>query len=182
MAKTNIGSMSVEQLLQLRDDIGKELNRNSTELRSQLARLGGEIASSRGRGGSLKGKKVPPKYRDRSGNTWAGRGAKPRWLVAAIKEGKKLEDFAIEKTAPGRKRRKKINSLLLLAASRLPGLAILLLLRFQLQFQTAGNRSREHQTAESQRFQYLSYAVFAYLYCNLTYLIAVSKDAKILNR
>jgi hypothetical protein len=47
MAKTNIGSMSVEQLLQLRDDIGKELNRNSTELRSQLARLGGEIASSR---------------------------------------------------------------------------------------------------------------------------------------
>ena len=61
MAKTNLGSMSVEQLLQLRDDIGKELNRKSTELRSQLARLGGEIASSRGRGGSaLKGKKVPP--------------------------------------------------------------------------------------------------------------------------
>ena len=43
----------------------------------------------------------------RSGNTWAGRGAKPRWLVAAIKEGKKLEDFAVEKTTPGRKRRKK---------------------------------------------------------------------------
>jgi DNA-binding protein H-NS len=69
--------------------------------------LGGDIAPGRGRGGSLKGKKVPPKYRDRSGNTWAGRGAKPRWLVAAIKEGKKLEDFAIEKTAIGRKRRKK---------------------------------------------------------------------------
>ena len=107
MPKTNLGSMSVEQLLQLRDDVGKELNRKSTELRSQLARLGGDIASGRGRGGSLKGKKVPPKYRDTSGNTWAGRGAKPRWLVAAIKEGKKLEDFAIEKTAPGRKRRKK---------------------------------------------------------------------------
>ena len=44
MAKTNLGSMSVEQLLQLRDDVGKELNRKSTELRSQLARLGGEIA------------------------------------------------------------------------------------------------------------------------------------------
>ena len=52
MAKTNLGSMSVEQLLQLRDDVGKELNRKSTELRSQLARLGGEIAPSRGRGGS----------------------------------------------------------------------------------------------------------------------------------
>ena len=48
--------------------------------------------------------------------------------------------------------------------------------------QTAANRSREHQAAESQQFQYLSYAVFAYLYCNLTYLIEVSKDAKILNR
>src|SRR5258705_13964999 len=107
MPKTQLGSMSVEQLLQLRDDIGKELNRKSTELRSQLARLGGEIASSRGRGGSLKGKKVPPKYRDTSGNTWAGRGAKPRWLVAAIKEGKKLEDFAIEKTARKRRAKKK---------------------------------------------------------------------------
>ena len=108
MAKTNLSSMSVDQLLQLRDDVGKELNRKSTELRSQLARLGGEIASSRGRGGStLKGKKVPPKYRDSAGNTWAGRGAKPRWLVAAIKEGKKLEDFAIEKTARKRRAKKK---------------------------------------------------------------------------
>src|SRR5262245_43236933 len=67
----------------------------------QLARLGSEVAPS-GRS-SLRGKKVPPKYRDRAVDTWAGRGAKPRWLVAAIKEGKKLEDFAIEKTA--RKRR-----------------------------------------------------------------------------
>ena len=108
MAKTKLGSMSVEQLLQLRDDVGKELNRKSAELQSQLARLGGEIASSRGRAGSiLRGKKVPPKYRDRAGNTWAGRGAKPRWLVAAIKEGTKLEDFAIEKTARKRRAKKK---------------------------------------------------------------------------
>ena len=108
MPKTKLSSMSVEQLLQLRDDIGKELNRKTVVLRSQLARLGGEIAPGRGRAGSvLRGKKVPPKYRDRSGNTWAGRGARPRWLVAAIKEGKKLEDFAIEKTATARKRRKK---------------------------------------------------------------------------
>ena len=122
MPKTKLSSMSVEQLLQLRDDIGKELNRKSIELRNQLAKLGGEIASSRGhRGSVLRGKKVPPKYRDRAGNTWAGRGAKPRWLVAAIKEGKKLEDFAIEKPAPAKEAKKKINSLLLLAASRLPG-------------------------------------------------------------
>jgi DNA-binding protein H-NS len=106
MPKSNLGSMSVEQLLQLRDDIGKELNRKTVVLRSQLAKLGGQIASSRGLRGSVL-RKVPPKYRDSAGNTWAGRGAKPRWLVGAIKEGKKLEDFAIEKPAPGRKRRKK---------------------------------------------------------------------------
>jgi DNA-binding protein H-NS len=42
---------------------------------------------------------VPPKYRGPSGETWAGRGARPRWLVAAIKEGKKLEIFLIDKSA-----------------------------------------------------------------------------------
>jgi hypothetical protein len=81
-------SQCLEQLLQLRDDVGKELNRKSTELRTQLARLGGEIASSRGRGGSvLRGKKVPPKYRDRAGNTWAGRVQNPDgWLPRLRKE------------------------------------------------------------------------------------------------
>ena len=59
MPKTNLGSMSVEQLLQLRDDVGKELTRKTVVLRSQLARLGGEIAPGRGRGSSLKGRKVP---------------------------------------------------------------------------------------------------------------------------
>jgi DNA-binding protein H-NS len=41
--------------------------------------------------------KVKPKYRnpqDKS-ETWAGRGLKPRWLVALMKQGKSLEDFAI---------------------------------------------------------------------------------------
>src|SRR2546427_8551722 len=46
---------------------------------------------------SLKGRKVPPKYRSRSGETWAGRGAKPRWLVAAMKKGRKMEDFLIRR-------------------------------------------------------------------------------------
>jgi DNA-binding protein H-NS len=40
---------------------------------------------------------VAPKYRnsENSAETWAGRGLRPRWLVAAIKSGKKLEDFLI---------------------------------------------------------------------------------------
>ena len=28
----------------------------------------------------MKGRKVPIKYRDKEGNTWAGRGAQPVWL------------------------------------------------------------------------------------------------------
>jgi DNA-binding protein H-NS len=37
--------------------------------------------------------------RSRSGETWAGRGAKPRWLVAAMKKGKKIESFLITRKA-----------------------------------------------------------------------------------
>jgi hypothetical protein len=50
----------------------------------------------------MKGRKVPIKYRDKEGNTWAGRGAHPVWLREKIKAGAKLDDFAVEKTAAGR--------------------------------------------------------------------------------
>ena len=40
---------------------------------------------------------VLPKYRNpvRASETWAGRGKQPRWLAAALKKGKRLEDFRI---------------------------------------------------------------------------------------
>ena len=42
------------------------------------------------------GSKVKPKYRDPvSGSTWTGRGLKPKWLSAAIAEGKTVSDFLI---------------------------------------------------------------------------------------
>lgn len=41
-------------------------------------------------------KKVAAKYRDPATNqTWTGRGLKPKWLQAALSEGKSLSDFAI---------------------------------------------------------------------------------------
>jgi len=56
---------------------------------------------------ALKGRKVPPKYRGPRAKLGSGRGVKPRWLVAAIKEGKKLDDFLIDKSArKGRKKRR----------------------------------------------------------------------------
>lgn len=50
-----------------------------------------------GRRSKLKGQKVKPKYRNPANRseTWTGRGLRPRWMVAAMKGGKKLEDFAI---------------------------------------------------------------------------------------
>ncbi|MGE4079451.1 MAG: H-NS family nucleoid-associated regulatory protein [Reyranella sp.] len=40
---------------------------------------------------------MKPKYRNPANRseTWTGRGLKPKWMVAAMKGGKKLEDFAI---------------------------------------------------------------------------------------
>ena len=48
-------------------------------------------------GGSLKGRKVAPKYRnpDNKQETWTGRGRQPKWVVAILKAGKKLEDIRI---------------------------------------------------------------------------------------
>lgn len=46
-------------------------------------------------GSKLAGRKVAVKYRDAKGNTWTGRGNKPRWLAAALAEGKKLDSFAV---------------------------------------------------------------------------------------
>lgn len=43
--------------------------------------------------------KVFPKYRNpqKRSETWAGRGKQPRWLVALLRSGKKLEDFQIRR-------------------------------------------------------------------------------------
>lgn len=41
-------------------------------------------------------RKVAAKYRNGdTGETWSGRGLQPKWLKAALAEGKQLTDFAI---------------------------------------------------------------------------------------
>ena len=109
MPKINLSGMSVEALMDLRERVDGLLSERRAELEQQLERMGviGGRRVVRGGGSALKGKKVPPKYRGPSGETWAGRGARPRWLVAGIKEGKKLDDFLIDKSArKGRKKRR----------------------------------------------------------------------------
>ena len=109
MPKVSLSQMTVEALMDLRKRVDETLHQHRAKLQKQLERLGvfGGRRIVRGGGSALKGRKVPPKYRSPSGETWAGRGAKPRWLVAAIKGGKKLDDFLIDKSArKGRKKRR----------------------------------------------------------------------------
>ena len=106
MPKVSLSAMTVEALMDLRERVDETLHKRRAELQQQLAAFG-VTRVVRGGGSALKGRKVPPKYRSRSGETWAGRGAKPRWLVAAIKGGRRLEDFLIEKSAPKRRRKRR---------------------------------------------------------------------------
>ncbi|HET9903090.1 MAG TPA: H-NS family nucleoid-associated regulatory protein [Xanthobacteraceae bacterium] len=112
MAKvSNLASMSVDALLKLKEDVAEMLARKTAELKKQLQRLegGGWGGGATGRAGRKphprKGKKVPIKYRDAHGNTWAGRGAQPVWLREALKAGARLEDFAVEQQPPKRGRK-----------------------------------------------------------------------------
>jgi DNA-binding protein H-NS len=98
--------MSIAKLQGLRSQveaaISAKLGQRRSEIESELAkldRLGGRARAAktgRGRIGP-----VAPKYRnpENPAETWAGRGLKPRWLTAALKGGKKLEDFLIAGTS-----------------------------------------------------------------------------------
>jgi DNA-binding protein H-NS len=109
-------SMSFDDLVALRDNVLRTISTKAAsvrrELETKLSALdglglgisgGGAKRGPKPRGSKLKGRKVPAKYRNpkNRAETWAGRGATPRWLRAQLKAGHKLEAFAIGK--PGRK-------------------------------------------------------------------------------
>jgi DNA-binding protein H-NS len=90
-------SMSIDKLMKLKSDVEATLALKVMEqrraLEAELSRLGGYQRVKK----SSAGRSVAPKYCNPENplETWAGRGLKPRWLVAAIRSGKSLEDFAI---------------------------------------------------------------------------------------
>jgi DNA-binding protein H-NS len=104
----NLGSMSFEDLIELRGTLEQMISRKAMsakrELQDKLAALESLTDSSNGqkkRRGVLSGTKVAPKYRnpkDRS-QTWSGRGRTPLWLQAMIKQGHKVDEFAIRSAA-----------------------------------------------------------------------------------
>ena len=113
-------SMSIDKLVKLKDQVEAALASKVMDqrraLESELSKLGRfQGGAGRGKSGSGRGTRgaVAPKYRnpENPAETWAGRGLKPRWLTAAIKGGKKIEDFAIaglsSSKANGRKKARK---------------------------------------------------------------------------
>src|SRR3974390_3234563 len=115
----NLKSMSIDKLSKLREQVdailGTKVMEERRAVQDQLGKLE-RLTTSRprlkgGRGGARGA--VAPKYRNPANpaETWAGRGLRPRWLAAALKSGKKLEDFSIahrgKKTRAPKKARKK---------------------------------------------------------------------------
>lgn len=105
----DLSTMSFEQLSQLEVDVKNEKQRRRAqeedallrEIREKLSALGlsaDDIAKRLGGGKSSAGKpKLPGVYRDPNNaeNTWSGRGRKPLWVLAWLKQGRSLDELAI---------------------------------------------------------------------------------------
>ncbi|MCT8090287.1 H-NS histone family protein [Acinetobacter sp. C_4_1] len=72
-----------QQILDIADNVGLSIE--------QILEFGGSKRKKSTR------KSVEPRYRSKknSADTWTGRGKQPRWLVAELESGAKLEDFLI---------------------------------------------------------------------------------------
>jgi len=110
MGRLDLTSLDFEELWLLHEELTKLLSERITaeklELEKRLAQLNPEQIDAAG-GASRTGRprrkypKVLPKYFNPStpGETWSGRGKRPRWLVAALQSGHNLEEFQIADTA-----------------------------------------------------------------------------------
>lgn len=110
MALPSVDKLNYKQLLNLEAKIAAAIVKRKQEEKAELKRKIAEMAKSsgfdvedvvgtkRGRRGALRGSKVAPKYRHpkEASLTWTGRGRQPRWLVAELEQGKKLESFLIK--------------------------------------------------------------------------------------
>ena len=102
-----IKSMAFDDLVVMRAQIDAEIESRISKQRMRLieaiADLRGTVPTKssserRGKAHPLKGRELPPLYRNpkNAEETWAGRGNRPRWLTAALKSGKKMESFLIK--------------------------------------------------------------------------------------
>ena len=122
MKKIDLETMSVDDLWSLHEQISKILSARITsekrELEKRLAVLNrgieGVVDASQSYNANGKARRkyprVFPKYRNPQtpSETWSGRGKQPRWLAAAIKTGRKIEDFKIREAGGSKGRRQRV--------------------------------------------------------------------------
>ncbi|PXW98167.1 DNA-binding protein H-NS [Sphaerotilus hippei] len=96
-----------EQTAQLEKQIAETLRAERTGVINQIKTLMADHGVTLADLGAKAGKpvkapagdvtrKVAPKYRDpNTGETWSGRGLKPKWLSAALETGRTLDEFAV---------------------------------------------------------------------------------------
>jgi DNA-binding protein H-NS len=114
-----LDSMSLDDLWALHERISgilsTRIRAEQHELEKRLAVLnrGVGIVGASGEPRSLSDKprrkypRVLPKYRNpQTSETWSGRGKRPRWLVAAMKSGHKIEEFRIGENGASRTRQR----------------------------------------------------------------------------
>lgn len=122
--KIDFEAMSFDDLWSLHEQISQILAVRITSEKRELERRLAVLNRSRGaiEGASNEGaqsyssngkarRKYPrvlPKYRNpQTSETWSGRGKQPRWLVAAIKTGHRIEEFAINGAGAPKSRRQR---------------------------------------------------------------------------
>jgi DNA-binding protein H-NS len=107
--KMDFESWSLDALWALHEEISgilsARIRAEKGELEKRLAVLSrgtiiagdlGELQPVRDGKARRKYPRVLPKYRNpQTSETWSGRGKRPRWLVAAVKSGRKVEEFRI---------------------------------------------------------------------------------------
>ena len=103
MARPNLEKMTLKQLLDLESQVRSAIASTRERERAEVKKAMAELAGKRGftlnelMGGRGKGKMSVAKYAnpEDSSQTWTGRGRKPNWLVAKLKKGAAMSDFAI---------------------------------------------------------------------------------------
>jgi DNA-binding protein H-NS len=103
MGKVDLSAMSADQLWSLHERVSsiltEKISSEKARLEERLRKIGSASNTNSIRRSRRPYPKVLPKYQNpkNRSETWAGRGKQPRWLVALLRSGKKLEDFRIKR-------------------------------------------------------------------------------------
>jgi DNA-binding protein H-NS len=121
MKKVDLEALTIDELWALHEETSRILSirigAEKRELEKRLALLNrgkdlieeGELRPRNLDKPRRKYPRVFPKYQNPliPSETWSGRGKQPRWLAAAIKSGRKIDDFKIGEATGSKSRRKR---------------------------------------------------------------------------